>query len=75
MSDEYGTKISQSMGVMQHIVRGIALVMQRVMGASGAESLNMAANIFMGQSEAPLTIRPYLEKLTRSEMMTVMETC
>jgi CNT family concentrative nucleoside transporter len=57
---------------MQHIVRGIAIVMQRVMGASGAESLNMAANIFMGQSEAPLTIRPYLEKLTRSELMTVM---
>jgi CNT family concentrative nucleoside transporter len=60
------------LGVMQHIVRGIALVMQRVMGASGAESLNLAANIFMGQSEAPLTIRPYLEKLTRSELMTVM---
>jgi CNT family concentrative nucleoside transporter len=60
------------LGIMQHIVRGIAIVMQRVMGASGAESLNMAANIFMGQSEAPLTIRPYLEKLTRSELMTVM---
>ena len=60
------------LGVMQHVVRGIAIVMQRGMGASGAESLNMAANIFMGQSEAPLTIRPYLEKLTRSELMTVM---
>ena len=60
------------LGIMQQIVRGIAIVMQRVMGASGAESLNMAANIFMGQSEAPLTIRPYLEKLTRSELMTVM---
>ncbi len=60
------------LGLMQHIVRGIAIAMQRVMGASGAESLNMAANIFMGQSEAPLTIRPYLEKLTRSELMTVM---
>lgn len=60
------------LGIMQQIVRGIALVMQRVMGASGAESLNMAVNIFMGQSEAPLTIRPYLEKLTRSELMTVM---
>ena len=60
------------LGVMQQAVRGIALVMQRVMGASGAESLNVAANIFMGQSEAPLTIRPYLEKLTRSELMTVM---
>lgn len=60
------------LGVMQQAVRGIALVMQRVMGASGAESLNVAANIFMGQSEAPLTIRPYLDKLTRSELMTVM---
>ena len=46
--------------------------MQRVMGASGAESLNVAANIFMGQSEAPLTIRPYLNRLTTSELMTVM---
>ncbi len=60
------------LGAMQQFVRGIALVMQRVMGASGAESLNVAANIFMGQSEAPLTIRPYLDKLTRSELMTVM---
>lgn len=60
------------LGAMQQAVRGIALVMQRVMGASGAESLNVAANIFMGQSEAPLTIRPYLDKLTRSELMTVM---
>ena len=60
------------LGLMQWAVRGIAIVMQRVMGASGAESLNVAANIFMGQSEAPLTIRPYLSKLTNSELMTVM---
>lgn len=60
------------LGLMQRIVKVIALIMQRVMGASGAESLNIAANIFMGQSEAPLTIRPYLAKLTRSELMTVM---
>ncbi len=59
-------------GMMQWIVRGIAIVMQRVLGASGAESLNVAANIFMGQSEAPLTIRPYLSRLTNSELMTVM---
>ena len=58
--------------IMQFVVKGIALVMQRVMGASGAESLNVAANIFMGQSEAPLTIRPYLKRLTQSELMTVM---
>jgi CNT family concentrative nucleoside transporter len=60
------------LGVMQWIVHGLAVVMQRGMGASGAESLNMAANIFMGQSEAPLTIRPYLSRLTNSELMTVM---
>ena len=59
-------------GIMQWVVKGIAIVMQRVMGASGAESLNVAANIFMGQSEAPLTIRPYLDRLTTSELMTVM---
>ncbi|MGH7561528.1 MAG: NupC/NupG family nucleoside CNT transporter [Gemmatimonadales bacterium] len=60
------------LGVMQIIVRGLAIVMSRVMGASGAESLNVAASIFMGQTEAPLTIRPFLPTLTRSELMTVM---
>ncbi len=59
-------------GIMQIIIRGVAWVMTRLMGVSGAESLNVAASIFMGQTEAPLTIRPLLEKLTRSEMMTVM---
>jgi concentrative nucleoside transporter, CNT family len=59
-------------GVMQIIIRGFAWVMTRVMGASGAESLNVAASIFMGQTEAPLTIRPFLPDLTRSELMTVM---
>jgi concentrative nucleoside transporter, CNT family len=59
-------------GVMQLIVRLFALVMNRVMGASGAESLNVAASIFMGQTEAPLTIRPYLPDMTQSELMTVM---
>ena len=59
-------------GVMQVIVRLFAIVMQRVMGASGAESLNVAASIFMGQTEAPLTIRPYLPRMTESELMTVM---
>jgi CNT family concentrative nucleoside transporter len=59
-------------GVMQLIIRGAAFVMSRFMGASGAESLNVAASIFMGQTEAPLTIRPYLPQLTRSELMTVM---
>jgi CNT family concentrative nucleoside transporter len=59
-------------GVMQIIVRGFALVMNKVMGASGAESLNVAASIFMGQTEAPLTVRPYLPRMTQSELMTVM---
>jgi CNT family concentrative nucleoside transporter len=59
-------------GIMQFVVRGFALVMNKVLGASGAESLNVAASIFMGQTEAPLTIRPYLPKMTQSELMTVM---
>ncbi|MGH9742621.1 MAG: NupC/NupG family nucleoside CNT transporter [Candidatus Acidiferrum sp.] len=59
-------------GVMQIIIRAAAWIMTRVMGASGAESLNIAASIFMGQTEAPLTIRPFLNKLTKSELMVVM---
>jgi concentrative nucleoside transporter, CNT family len=59
-------------GVMQIIVRIFAVMMHRVMKASGAESLNVAASIFMGQTEAPLTIRPYLPEMTYSELMTVM---
>ena len=59
-------------GVMQLIVRVFALVMRRFMRASGAESLNVAASIFMGQTEAPLTIRPFLPRMTESELMTVM---
>jgi CNT family concentrative nucleoside transporter len=60
------------LGLMQVVVRLFAAVMNRVMGASGAESLNVAASIFMGQTEAPLTIRPYLGRMTQSELMTVM---
>jgi concentrative nucleoside transporter, CNT family len=60
------------LGVMQIVVRGMAIVMNKLMHASGAESTNVAASIFMGQTEAPLTIRPFLPKLTRSELMTVM---
>jgi CNT family concentrative nucleoside transporter len=59
-------------GVMQVIIRAAAWIMTRVMGVSGAESLNVAASIFMGQTEAPLTIRPFLSKLTKSELMCVM---
>jgi CNT family concentrative nucleoside transporter len=61
-------------GVMQVVIKAMAWVMQRVMGASGAESTNVAASIFMGQTEAPLTIRPFLANLTESELFTVM-TC
>jgi CNT family concentrative nucleoside transporter len=60
------------LGVMQVLVRAMAVVMQKVMGASGAESTNVAASIFMGQTEAPLTIRPFLAGLTESELFTVM---
>lgn len=60
------------LGVMQLIIKGFAWVMTRVMGISGAESLNVAASIFMGQTEAPLTIRPFLPECTRSELMTIM---
>ncbi len=59
-------------GVMQPIVRGLAVAMKKTMAASGAESLDVAANIFMGQTEAPLTIFPYLPRLTRSELFTIM---
>jgi len=60
------------LGIMQLIIRAAAWLMTKIMGASGAESLNVAASIFMGQTEAPLTIRPFLAKLTKSELMTVM---
>ena len=60
------------LGVMQLVVGLFARVMHRTMGASGAESMNVAASIFMGQTEAPLTIRPFLSKMTQSELMTIM---
>jgi concentrative nucleoside transporter, CNT family len=59
-------------GVMQIIIRGMAWVMLKTMRISGAESMNVAASIFMGQTEAPLTIRPFLSRATRSELMTIM---
>lgn len=59
-------------GLMPKLVAALAVVMQRGMRASGAESLNVAANLFLGQAEAPLTIRPYLLGMTRSELMMVM---
>jgi len=59
-------------GVMQRVIRIVAWIMQRTMRTSGAESTNVAASIFMGQTEAPLTIRPFLAGATRSELMTIM---
>ena len=59
-------------GLMQKLVYGVAWVMQRTMGTSGAESLSAAANIFVGQTEAPLVVKPFIEKMTRSELHAVM---
>ena len=60
------------LGLLQWIVRGFAWLMVRVMGTSGAESLAAAVNVFVGQTEAPLLIRPYVPFMTRSELMAVM---
>ena len=60
------------LGVMQKVVLLFARVMAWTMGVSGAESLSNAANIFVGQTEAPLVVRPYIEKMTRSEIMAIM---
>jgi CNT family concentrative nucleoside transporter len=59
-------------GVLQAVVKVLATVMMKIMRVSGAESLSSAANVFMGQTEAPLIIKPYLAKLTKSELMTLM---
>ena len=59
-------------GLMQIVIRALAWVMLKTMRISGAESMNVAASIFMGQTEAPLTIRPFLAGATRSELMTIM---
>ena len=59
-------------GIMQVIIKIVARMMTAVMGVSGAEALDVAASIFMGQTEAPLTVRPFLPAATRSELMTIM---
>ena len=59
-------------GILQRVVYGFAWVMKRLMNLSGAESLSAAGNIFLGQTESPLLVRPYLEKMTRSEIMCLM---
>ncbi len=60
------------LGVMQMVVKGLAWVMQRTLRTSGAETLSASGNIFLGQTEAPLLIKPFVEKLTSSELFTVM---
>ncbi|MEP6663149.1 MAG: nucleoside transporter C-terminal domain-containing protein, partial [Verrucomicrobiota bacterium] len=59
-------------GILQRVVRAVAWVMRRIMRTSGSESLAAAANIFMGQTEAPLVIKPYLAKMTQSEILALM---
>jgi CNT family concentrative nucleoside transporter len=59
-------------GLMQKIVQGMAWVMLKVMRISGAESLSVAANVFVGQTEAPLVVRPYISRMTESELFTMM---
>lgn len=66
------TSVLFYLGVIQYIVRGLGYLMSRSLGLSGAESLSVAGNIFLGQTESPLMIKAYLEKLNESEMMLVM---
>ena len=60
------------LGLLQVVVRGMAWLMQKTLGTSGAETLSAAANVFVGQTEAPLVIKPYLAKMTESELMALM---
>jgi len=60
------------LGIMQKIVQGMAWVMQKLLRISGSESLSVAANVFIGQTEAPLVVRPYIAKMTESELFTMM---
>ncbi len=66
------TSILYYLGVMQKIVQGMAWIMLRIMGTSGAESLSCTANIFVGQTEAPLLIKPFIKDMTNSEILTIM---
>ncbi len=66
------TSVLFYLGVVQIIVKGMAWVLTKLMGISGAESLSVAGNIFLGQTEAPLLIKAYLERMTRSEILLVM---
>src|SRR3989337_955340 len=66
------TSVLYYLGILQLIVKGMAWVMAKLLGTSGAESLSNTANIFVGQTEAPLLIRPYIKTMTNSEILTIM---
>jgi len=66
------TSVLYYLGILQKVVKGMAWVMSRLMGTSGAESLSNTANIFVGQTEAPLLIKPYIGSMTNSEILTIM---
>ncbi len=66
------TSILYYLGILQTIVKGMAWIMAKLLGTSGAESLSNTANIFVGQTEAPLLIKPYIAKMTQSELHTIM---
>lgn len=66
------TGVLYHLGIMQKVVQGFAWVMVRLLKTSGAESLSAAANIFVGQSEAPLIVKPYIDRMTNSELMALM---
>ncbi len=66
------TSILYYLGIMQKVIKAMAWVMQKVMGTSGAESLSCTANIFVGQTEAPLLIKPFIKTMTNSELLTIM---
>jgi concentrative nucleoside transporter, CNT family len=60
------------LGILQAVVKGMAWIMAKLLGTSGAETLSNAANVFLGQTEAPLLVRPYIQTMTQSEMLTIM---
>ncbi len=66
------TALLYHLGALQWIVKGLGWVMAKTLGISGAEALSAAANVFIGQTEAPLVVRPYIASMTRSELMTLM---
>ena len=66
------TSVLYYLGILQRVVKGMAWVMAKTMGTSGAEALSNTANIFVGQTEAPLLIKPYIATMTRSEILTIM---